>query len=95
MEHNYMVVCRNQKFAYTLFKRLYDYLYSKNIKFKANRISYSINISDLGDIWIVRFISEELYYHIHFDRGFRGNVMWGYHVERTLDDLEKEDTNNE
>lgn len=89
MIHNYMVVCYNQRSAAMQFKRLCNYLYSKNVEFKANRISYSINISDLGDVWIVRFVSVELYY-TKACRGYHGNVLSEGDVDKILDELEDE-----
>lgn len=89
MIHNYMVICYDQKRAFTLFKRLCNYLRSKNIDFKANRVSNSINIPDLGDRWIVRFVSTELYYTVAC-RGFHGHLLNGSDVEMLLDDLEEE-----
>lgn len=87
---SYLVVCRTQRQAEDLWRRLHTYwskLFSPHLKITAGKSPLIVECRFSGDY--VRFISVHSINYIDAAKGFRGKIVYGDNIDKFLDEKEK------
>lgn len=86
---SYLVVCRTQRQANDLWKRLHEYWSKLLPLFHITASKYPLEVKHNFAHNSVRFVSVKSNTYIDVLKGFRGEIVYGDDVDKFLDEKEK------